>query len=509
MKLTNTYKLRITTFLVAIIISISIIYIHFLSHDMTQRIYIKQTEKTIIDMKKDFLKDTVNNVCVEIDKLRQSKRVSYKRNVKYRLSRIEEELDKTDDEFISFFINKFEDDSNPSMWTALLCNDNTGEILYASSGLDTKNIDALRRNLKTSLSSYAEIEKKDIKAIFGVSKAYIDGVVKKEIGDAIKNRAFSNESYIWVNEVINYEGGKDYAIRKVHPSINEKEVTFLSTDMKDIKGNSPYLEELEGIKKDGEIFFTYYFKKLNSTEVSEKITYAKLYKDYDWIIAMGVHLDEIDVYIEKINDKVIYSSSEYTMKILRYIFVVLLLGFTLLFLLERRNLLNTTRPLENEIRLDALTNAYSRKFGEENLQDYFEKYKKTGESPAIMMFDIDDFKQVNDNFGHEIGDVVLIEIVRAIKRFTRNTDKIIRWGGDEFIGIFPGLEENSLKMLGTKLLEEVSSLDIPIKDATIKTSISIGFSYFKDTDKNYIDVLKRVDKLMYEAKKEGKNMFNF
>lgn len=509
MKLINTYKLRIITFLVAIIISLSIIYIHLLSHHRAQEVYIEQTEKIIIDMKKDFLKDTVDNLCIEIDKLRETKRLSYKKNIEYRLSRIEEELDKTDDEFIKFFINKFEDDSNSNMWTALLYNNATGEILYDSSELDVKNIDLARRHLKTSLSSYVEIKKGNIKAIFGVSKTYIDEVVKSEISDVIRNRTFSNESYIWVNEIINYKGGRNYAIRRVHPNFTQDEGTYLSTDIRDIKGNSPYLEELEGIKKDREIFFTYYFKKLNSNEISEKITYAKLYKDYDWIIAMGVHLDEIDSYIEKINDEVIYSSSEYTIKVLKYILIILAIGFTFLFLLERKNLLNSTRPLEEKINMDTLTKAYSRKFGEESLHDYFKVYKNTNESPVVMMFDIDNFKQINDTFGHEIGDLVLVEIVKVIEYFIKDSDKLIRWGGDEFIGIFPSLEEKNLKVLGKKLLEEVSSIQIPARNSTINTSISIGFSYFKDTDENYNDVLKRVDELMYEAKKEGKNMFNF
>ena len=63
---------------------------------------------------------------------------------------------------------------------------------------------------------------------------------------------------------------------------------YLSTDTADSKGNLPYLTELEGIKKNGEIFFSYYFQEPGASHASEKITYAKLYPDFNWVIAMGI-----------------------------------------------------------------------------------------------------------------------------------------------------------------------------------------------------------------------------
>ncbi|WP_313371041.1 cache domain-containing protein, partial [Sedimentibacter sp.] len=274
MKLKNRY--RIETFIAAIAICLIVIYLHLLSHEWTQKIYLEQTEKTIIDLKKAYLKDTVNNIFLEIDSLRDTKYNDYKRNTEARQRRFREELDLTDEEFIEFFTYRFNDDTNSTIWTAFLWDNGTEEILYDSSGLDM-DIDSTVENLKLVLSPYATISKGSIEGIFGVSKAYIDEIVKAEAGALIRSREFSNDSYIWVNEVINYEGGKDYAIRRVHPNLRETEGTYLSTDMEDINGNLPYLEELEGIKKDGELFFTYYFKELNSSRISEKITYAKLY----------------------------------------------------------------------------------------------------------------------------------------------------------------------------------------------------------------------------------------
>lgn len=490
------------------LICLIIVYLNLLSHEKTQKIYLQQTENSIIDLKKDFLKDTVNNIILEIDRLRETKNNNYKKNIEYRLRRFQDELYLTDEEFIKVFIDRFNDDRSSKMWTAFLWDNKTGEILYDSSELQMETIESTEEALKPLLSYHVVIEKGDIQGIFGVSKFYIDELVKEEIGDIIRGRKFSNESYIWVNEIINYEGGENYAIRKIHPNLRDTEGSYLSTDMEDIKGNLPYLEELDGIKENREIFSTYYFNKLNSSDIAEKLTYAKLYKDFDWIIAMGVHLDDINDYTEKTNNKIKVLSNKAIIGLIRYIFIILLIGFIILYLIDKNHLLTSTRSLEKEINLDKLTSASSRRFGEISLNSLFKQYKLTGEKPAIMMFDIDDFKNVNDKYGHKAGDIVLIEIVQIINRIIRSSDQLIRWGGDEFVGIFPGLREEHIIEFGQKILSGVSSLEILVGNETIGITISIGFSYFKETDNDFNDVLKRIDDAMYKSKEQGKDKVN-
>jgi diguanylate cyclase (GGDEF)-like protein len=506
MKSKNKY--RISTLLAATLICLVVVYLNFLSHEKTQQIYLEYTEKTIIDLKKDFIKDTVINMFTEIDGLRETKYNSYKKNTEARLRWLQVEEDLPDEDFVKFYINKFNEDINSKMWTTILWNDSTGEILYNPSQLNTDKIDITVEELKGILSSYAEIEKNNIKGVFGVSKSYIDEIVKEEIGNIIRNRKFSNNSYIWVNEVINYEGGENYAIRRIHPNLIDTEGMYLSTKIEDIKGNLPYLEELEGIKKDGEIFSTYYFKKLDSSEISEKITYAKLYKDYDWIIAMGVHLNDIDAIAEKVNNEISSSSSESIIRLLRYIIIVLIIGFTILYLIEKKRMSFSTKSMEKEINVDIVSKAFSRRYGEKNINEYFKQYKLRGDSPAIMMIDLDDFKHTNDRYGHSFGDVVLKEVVSTINQIIRSSDQLIRWGGDEFVGILPGLREEHIIEFGQKILDGVSTIEIPAGSEIIKASISVGFSYFNETDTAYNDVIKRADEALYKSKKEGKNKVN-
>lgn len=132
-----------------------------------------------MDMKKSFLEDTVNNIFRKIDKLRKTKLDSHYKNTEYRLSRIEEELGLADDEFVSFFTNKFEGDSDPDIWSTLLWDDNTGEILYASSELDTKNIEIAKKNIRSLVAQDSIFKKGNIKGTFGVKDSYIDDNVKK------------------------------------------------------------------------------------------------------------------------------------------------------------------------------------------------------------------------------------------------------------------------------------------------------------------------------------------
>ncbi len=122
--------------------------------------------------------------------------------------------------------------------------------------------------------------------------------IKEKLRERIRSIRLKDNGYLWINAILNYAGGDNYAYRFVHPNLPETEGMMLSTRMQDIKGNFPYLEELEGVKKDGELFFDYWFKKMDSDEIQHKLTYARLYQPYDWIVATGVYLDDVDALVQ-------------------------------------------------------------------------------------------------------------------------------------------------------------------------------------------------------------------
>lgn len=150
---------------------------------------------------------------------------------------------------------------------------------------------------------------------------------------------------------------------------------------------------------------------------------------------------------------------------------------------------------------DSLTGLYNRRKFNEILLNKINKYKRTLQSFGIILIDIDFFKKVNDTYGHTIGDGVLIEIASLLKNSVRKTDKVIRWGGEEFLIICP---ETTLE--GTVHLAETIRILVEQYQFHIvkKTTVSLGVAAMQkdDTARSIVD---RADKYLYKAKKSGRN----
>ena len=279
------------------------------------------------------------------------------------------------------------------------------------------------------------------------------------------------------------------------------------------RGNKPYLEELDGINKNGELFFSYYFKKLNSDEIAEKLSYSRLYKDFDWVISTGVYIDEVDAYVENTNIKSKSLAREIVLQLMLVILIVMSAGIALVVHTEGIYSKKMNKRLKNEADYDALTNAYSRRRGVEELANAYSSFVKGSQNPTLMMFDLDRFKLINDNFGHDIGDVVLRRTVEAINEIIKDTDIIIRWGGDEFIGVFYGLKKEEAIEIAQRILDKINSIEIPVKtseiDDIVKIEMSIGVTYFSKSDRQASDAVKRADDAMYESKEKGRNKVSF
>lgn len=153
--------------------------------------------------------------------------------------------------------------------------------VYRDSVENTKvHIDNMREQLREQHPDWTDEELKDN--------------VIDSLRDYMYSQEYTDESYMWVHEIENYDGGDKYAKRLIHPNLKNMEGAQLSTNTVDIEGNMPYKEELEGIKKDGHVFFTYNFKELNSDLIRKKLTYSSLYPYYNWIISRGVSVNRID-----------------------------------------------------------------------------------------------------------------------------------------------------------------------------------------------------------------------
>jgi diguanylate cyclase (GGDEF)-like protein len=503
------HKYRLITLSIIIIICSVVSFFYVISTNYIGDIYKIQTQQSISALKKSFLKDTVNNLITEIDYMKKSETADFEKIVKNTSTYFNKNRKVEPKVFSTLFIEYFQNEKHLDYWTVVLWDTETNKAIYdpqniiTGKGVDL-DIESINHELATShTDSYGKY-----KALFGIKISYINDLVKQSIAQKIHSSTFEEDSYIWVNEIVNYDGGTNYAIRKVHPNLPDTEGMYLSTDMKDSKGNFPYLEELEGVKKNGEIFFTYYFKKMNSTSVSEKLTYAKLYKDFNWVISMGVHLDDMQLYIDKTNEKSKALASKLTIILVFVLLVILSFSILLLALLEKFVFSHSIKLLEKEVNQDLLTNAYSRRSGTNDMIEAFNHYRKNEVNPAIMIFDIDYFKNINDAFGHDIGDETLIQVAHTIQNIIRSTDKLIRWGGDEFVIIFNGLQQDAALSVAEKILSEVALLSVCVGETCISPTLSIGATYFKKSDHDYTQAIKRADIALYKSKSKGRNQVN-
>ncbi len=156
--------------------------------------------------------------------------------------------------------------------------------------------------------------------------------------------------------------------------------------------------------------------------------------------------------------------------------------------------------------LDPMTRLYNRSSFDEMLSKTVEISLLSGQAAVLIMVDVDDFKGINDNHGHQAGDAVIGEMARVLLRtFPRKTDFVARYAGDEFIVILQDTSAAEGKMLADRLLKAVRAARIPMPDANeLHFTISVGVAAIKQDDAPE-DWLRGVDEALYIAKQAGRN----
>jgi len=154
---------------------------------------------------------------------------------------------------------------------------------------------------------------------------------------------------------------------------------------------------------------------------------------------------------------------------------------------------------------DGLTNTFNRAFLEDKAKELFLKYQLSKIPVGIMMIDIDDFKKINDTYGHDVGDFVLVNLANTVQKLIRKDDIFIRYGGEEFLLILEDSNIVNTKNVAEKIRKTIENLSIEINDKKINFTISIGITDIYETDKSIYEAIKRADINLYKAKKAGKN----
>jgi diguanylate cyclase (GGDEF)-like protein len=236
-------------------------------------------------------------------------------------------------------------------------------------------------------------------------------------------------------------------------------------------------------------------------------------KTIDAIIGSGLYIQEdINNYINNIKRKMNDEFRIFYRNLIIIFLIILTISIFLSFILFKKlkiiflnydNLLKKEkRKAEFEAIHDPLTKIPNRRFFNQKLKEEFLRAKRYNNTFSLAMFDIDHFKKINDTYGHDIGDIVLKKLTYFIKKNIRKTDFFARWGGEEFMIIFPYTDLKNAKKICETLknrLQESKSVQTPVK-----FTISCGVTQYRKDDT--IDLLlKRVDEALYKAKNSGRD----
>ena len=180
---------------------------------------------------------------------------------------------------------------------------------------------------------------------------------------------------------------------------------------------------------------------------------------------------------------------------------------------ERRRMEEDQHELINNIQLlamtDSLTGLENRRSIEDRLRAELNRSMRANHPCTFMMADIDDLKQINDSHGHQFGDLALKEVAKSLKECKRDYDWIGRYGGDEFLLIFPDTLSGNALNIAERLRKSVNNIKIPVEGKqSQKLSISVGLFEVQPDEIKELSIEKIVDyadKALYHAKRTGRN----
>ncbi|MGN0670598.1 MAG: ATP-binding protein [Oscillospiraceae bacterium] len=297
-------------------------------------------------------------------------------------------------------------------------------------------------------------EKDGQRVTFFALMSDIDDIVKEEEHELIHQQKYTDNSYIWVNEILDMNGGDNYAIRRIHPNLTSTEGEYLSTSTQDIEGNFPYKEELDGIRENGEVVHQYYFKNLSDDRIVEKVSYAALYEPYNWIVGIGTPLETIYSDIE-------YMAEKRFTAVMIQISAICVLVLVLMFINVRRiitNLSKATREAEraNKAKSDFLFNMS---------HDIRTPMNAILGFTALMEKDIDDKEKLRDYLGKikSSGDFLLSLINNVLEMAKIESGKV-------------ELDETAVDLMAANK-EYMSVFDAEIKKKNLTCSYTVDIQH--------------------------------
>lgn len=171
--------------------------------------------------------------------------------------------------------------------------------------------------------------------------------------------------------------------------------------------------------------------------------------------------------------------------------------------------LENIQMITNYANRDYLTGLYNRRYFFEAINEYIDQIKENGQKFAIGMIDIDHFKEINDNYGHDVGDKVITALADVLRSSTNPRDTVARFGGEEFCVVLKNINQYSAREIFNRLKDEVEKFSYHLKgEQYINFSISVGAVLFNE-EESLEENINEADMLLYKAKHNGRNQVVF
>ncbi len=161
--------------------------------------------------------------------------------------------------------------------------------------------------------------------------------------------------------------------------------------------------------------------------------------------------------------------------------------------------------LENLIYTDELTRIHNLRYLREQIPVYLDQAKKEGDSVAFLLFDIDDFKDINDSYGHLVGDKALAHFIKIVSEKINQKGIPIRYAGDEFVVIMPKMDKQMAKKFGEQVQKSMVETPLEVNHKEITIGCSIGVSLYPQDGESWKILFEKADEALYAAKEQGKS----
>lgn len=171
----------------------------------------------------------------------------------------------------------------------------------------------------------------------------------------------------------------------------------------------------------------------------------------------------------------------------------------------RQEIESLYKEVERLSRIDPLTELSNRRSFNTDARRFFQLAIRHNNKLSCAMLDIDFFKKVNDTYGHDFGDKVLVAVAKTCNKQIRKTDLLARFGGEEFCVLFPETDIIRAALIAERIRHGISKLEFSYNNRPFSVTISIGVSELLDKNDTMENIIKRSDDSLYKAKKNGRN----